>query len=191
MRTCDGPFSCSPKAILGLFKYCHAPLAILIAVVGLAGCNPFVHDDTPPEWTDPSGTQQDAGAVAAGTGGPGAAVFNGKCAVCHQMTGKGIPNVYPPLVGSTIVSGDPALSIRVVLHGFNGPIERDGAKFNGVMQPWQNDLTDQEIADVLTFVRSSWGNTGAAVTPSQVKEQRAATKGKVGAYTEKELTSSL
>jgi len=59
------------------------------------------------------------------------------------------------------------------------------------MQPWKNDLTDQEIADVLTYVRSSWGNAAAAVTAEQVKEQRTATKGKSGAYTEEQLTSSL
>ncbi len=164
---------------------------ILAAAMALSACNAFVHDETPPEWTDPAGASQDVGAIAAGSGGPGAAVFNGKCAVCHQMTGKGIPNVYPPLAGSAIATGDPVLPIRIVLHGFNGPIERGGAKFNGVMQPWQNDLTDQEIADVLTFVRSSWGNTAAAVTAEQVKEQRAATKRKVGAYTEQELQSSL
>ncbi|MFZ1731075.1 MAG: cytochrome c [Bacteroidota bacterium] len=179
------------KTILGLFKYSRASFLTLIAAAFMAGCNAFVHDGTPPEWTDPAGAQQDVGAIAAGTGGPGAAVFNGKCAVCHQMSGKGIPNVYPSLSGSAIVTGDPVLPIRIVLHGFNGPIERNGGKYNGVMQPWQNDLTDQQIADVLTFVRSSWGNTAAAVTPEQVKEQRAATKGKVGAYTEQELKSSL
>jgi mono/diheme cytochrome c family protein len=166
-------------------------MAALTAAVFMAGCNAFVHDGSPPEWTDPAGTQQDVSAIAAGSGGPGAAVFNGKCAVCHQMTGKGIPNVYPSLVGSPIATGDPVLPIRIVLHGFSGPIERDGGKYNAVMQPWRNDLTDQQIADVLTFVRSSWGNTAAAVTADQVKEQRSATKNKVGAYTEQELKSSL
>jgi mono/diheme cytochrome c family protein len=169
----------------------RAVLFSLTAAVLFAGCNAFVHDDTPPEWTDPAGAKQDVGAIAAGSGGPGASVFNGKCAVCHQMTGKGIPNVYPPLAGSALATGDAVLPIRIVLHGFNGPIERGDGKYNGVMQPWQNDLTDQEIADVLTFIRSSWGNTAAAVTAEQVKEQRAATKGKVGAYTEAELKSSL
>jgi mono/diheme cytochrome c family protein len=191
MHTCDDPSSCSLQSVLGLLKYYRLWLLTITLSVLLSSCNAFVHDGTPPEWTDPAGGEQDAAAALAGSGGPGAAVFNGKCAVCHQMTGKGIPNVYPSLVGSAIATGDPVLPIRIVLHGFNGPIERGGNKYNGVMQPWKNDLTDQEIADVLTFLRSSWGNSAAAVTAEQVKEQRAATKGKVGAYTEEELTSSL
>ena len=191
MSNCDDASSCARRPKLGLVKNYKPLLYSLTAALLLTGCYAFVNDETPPEWTDPEGTAQDAGAVAAGSGGPGAAVFNSKCAVCHQMTGKGIPSVYPPLAGSQLANGDPALSIRIVLHGFNGPIERDGAKYNGVMQPWQNDLSDQEIADVLTFVRSSWGNAAEAVTAEQVKEQREKTRGKVGAYTEEELKSSL
>jgi mono/diheme cytochrome c family protein len=180
MRTCDDLTPRPSRFILGLFKNYSFPLIALTAAVALAGCEAFVHDGAPQEV-----------AVAAEGGGAGASVFNAKCAACHQMNGQGIPNVFPPLAGSTLVTGDPVLSIRIVLHGFNGPIERDGKKFNGVMQPWKNDLTDQEIADVLTYVRSSWGNAAAAVTAEQVKEQRAATKGKSGAYTEEQLTTSL
>lgn len=191
MSNCDDAPSRSLTSVFGLRKYNRSLFLGLTAAVLLSGCYAFVEDETPPEWKDPAGTQQDIAAIAAGSGGPGAAVYNAKCAVCHQMTGKGIPNVYPPLAGSQLVADDPALSIRIVLHGFNGPIERNGAKYNGVMQPWKNDLNDQEIADVLTFVRSSWGNTAAAVTAEQVKEQRDITKGKVGAYTEEELKSSL
>jgi len=166
-------------------------LLLILPTMMLAGCYAFVNDETAPEWTDPADAKEQLGAIAAGTGGPGAAVFNAKCAVCHQMTGKGIPGVYPSLVASEIANGDERLSIRIVLHGFQGPIERNGAKYNGVMQPWKNDLTDQEIADVLSFVRSSWGNTGAAITAESVKAQRDATKGKVGAWTESDLKSSL
>ncbi len=164
---------------------------LLLPTFLLAGCYAFVNDETPPEWTDPANAQEQLGAIAAGTGGPGGAVFNAKCAVCHQMTGKGIPGVYPSLVGSELATGDERLPIRIVLHGFQGPIERNGKKFNGVMQPWKNDLSDQEIADVLTFVRTSWGNAGPAITPETVKAQRDATKGKVGAWSESELKSSL
>lgn len=188
----DDAFARPAKFILGLRKYYFSAVPPVLAVVLLAGCNAFIRDETPPEWNDATGGQQDASAAVAGSGGgAGASVFNAKCAACHQMSGQGIPNVYPPLAGSTVVTGDPVLSIRIVLHGFNGPIERDGKKFNGVMQPWKNDLTDREIADVLTYVRSSWGNAAAAVTAEQVKEQRTATKGKSGAYTEEQLTTSL
>ncbi|MCB2206080.1 cytochrome c [bacterium] len=159
-------------------------------MIFLHGCYAFVDDETPPEWEDESSSAQDVSAIAQ-SGGPGASVFNAKCAVCHQMNGKGIPGVYPPLSGSQIATGDPRLPVRIVLHGFHGPIEREGKKYNGVMQPWQNDLSDQEIADVLTFVRSNFGNSAPEITPEVVKEQREATKSKSGAWSEEELKSSL
>jgi mono/diheme cytochrome c family protein len=191
MSTCDDVDSRVPRIILGLVKKNTSFLLSLTAAILLAGCYAFVNDEDPPQWKDPAGAEQGVAAIAAGSGGPGAAVYNAKCAVCHQMSGGGIPNVYPTLVGSDLAIGDPALSIRIVLHGFNGPIERNGTRFNGVMQPWKNDLSDQEIADVLTYVRTSWGNAADAVTAEQVKEQRDLTKGKIGAYTEAELKSSL
>ena len=187
MRNCDDVDPCSARAVFSLHKNYRTFILSLITAVLLSACNAFVQDETPPVWEDPQGAAQDVAAIAAGTSGPGAAVFNAKCAVCHQMSGKGIPNVYPSLVGSSFATGDPAIPIRIVLHGFSGPIERDGQKFNGIMQPWKNDLSDQEIADVLTFIRSSWGNTAAAVTAAQVTEQRELTKTKAGAYTEAEL----
>jgi mono/diheme cytochrome c family protein len=155
------------------------------------GCNAFVHDEDPPEWTpDPKDVAaQQAGQAAAGAGGPGASVFNAKCAVCHQMTGKGIPGVYPPLAGSAFATGDPEIPVRIVLHGFNGSIVRNGSSFNGVMQPWQNDLTDQQIADVLSYVRSSWGNSAPAVEAATVRKIRDLTKTRSGAFTEPELKS--
>ena len=107
------------------------------------------------------------------------------------MTGKGIPGVYPSLAGSDIVNGDPRLPVRIVLHGFQGPIERGGTKFNGVMQPWKNDLSDQEIADVINFIRTNFGNTAAEITAETVAKEREATKSKAGAWTEAELQSSL
>jgi mono/diheme cytochrome c family protein len=107
------------------------------------------------------------------------------------MGGTGIPGVYPSLAGSALATGDERLAIRIVLHGFQGPIERNGTKYNGVMQPWRNDLSDQQIADVLTYVRSSWGNTAAAVTPEAVKAEREATKTRTRAYTEAELVPAL
>jgi mono/diheme cytochrome c family protein len=157
----------------------------------LSGCYAFVDDETPPEWDDPSGAENQIGAIAAGTGGPGAAVFNAKCAVCHQMNGQGIPGVYPTLSGSALATGDPGFPIRIVLHGFQGPLERNGKKYNGIMQPWKDVLSDQEIADVLNYVRTNWGNAAAEITAENVKEVRLATKSKSGAFTEEQLASSL
>jgi mono/diheme cytochrome c family protein len=156
----------------------------------LGGCYAFVDDETPPAWEDESGAAQDVGAIAAASG-PGAGVYNAKCAVCHQMTGDGIPGVYPTLSGSELVNGDPRLPIRIVLHGFQGPIERGGTKYNGVMQPWKNDLSDQEIADVINYIRTNFGNSASEVTAETVTAEREATRSKTGAWTEEELKSSL
>ena len=190
MHTCDDGVSRPVSTLLRLFKNYRSALLPVLSAVLLAGCYAFVDDDAPPEWDDPAGAEQDVGAIAAGTGGPGAGVFNAKCAVCHQMDGAGIPGVYPTLVGSELATGDPELPIKIVLHGFQGPIERNGTQYNGVMQPWKNDLSDQEIADVLTFVRTSWGNSAAEVSAEAVAEVREATKSRAGAYTEEELMSS-
>ena len=173
--------------ILGLSKK-YSAIVLAFSLTLLGGCYAFVNDDAPPEWEpDPADVAQQLDAAAAGSGGPGATVFNARCAVCHQMSGEGIPGVYPSLKGSAFATGEPSVPIRIVLHGFQGPIERKGKKYNGVMQPWQSDLSDQQIADVLTFVRSSWGNSAAAVTPDDVAKLREATKGKIGAYSEAQL----
>lgn len=186
MSTCDDVSSRSNRTLFRLLKNYRASLLSLLSILLLAGCYAFVDDKTPPEWDGAADAQQNAADVAA-AGGPGAAVFNAKCAVCHQTNGKGIPGVYPPLSGSAIATGDPHRPIKIVLHGFHGPIERDGKKYNGVMQPWKDVLSNQEIADVLTFVRSSWGNSAPEVSPETVKEVREATKSKSGAFTEDEL----
>jgi len=190
MSTCDDVFSRPKRFLLRLLKNYRSALLPVLSALLLAGCYAFVDDEAPPEWDDPAGAQQDVGAIAA-AGGPGAGVFNAKCAVCHQMDGTGIPGVYPSLVGSELATGNPDLPIKIVLHGFQGPIERNGTQYNGVMQPWKNDLSDQEIADVLTFIRTSWGNSASEVDAETVANVREATKSKAGAYTEEELKSSL
>lgn len=169
--------------------FARTVLASLFPAILLAGCYAFVHDEAPPEFDDPAKAGQNAN-LPGGEGGPGAGIYNAKCAVCHQMTGKGIPGVYPSLAGSAMATGSPEFPIRIVLHGFQGPLTRGSASFNGVMPPWQNDLNDQQIADVLTFVRSSWGNKAPAVEASMVKKERDATKDRMTGYTETELKAS-
>lgn len=99
------------------------------------------------------------------------------CAQCHQPTGLGIPGVYPPLAGSEWVTGSEEHIIRIVLHGLNGPITVSGQNFNNTMTPFGGMLKDEQIAWVLTYVRTNaeWGNNAAEVAPEKVKEVRAAT----------------
>jgi putative membrane-bound dehydrogenase-like protein len=101
----------------------------------------------------------------------GSQVFSHTCVACHGDDGKGVPGAFPPLDGSDWVTGDPSIPARIVAHGVQGPIEVSGQKFNSVM-PGLSDLTDQEIADVLTFVRQNWSNDAAPVTADLVKKVR-------------------
>lgn len=92
------------------------------------------------------------------------------CIACHQATGAGVPGQFPPLVGSDWVNAEgPERIIRIVLHGAAGPITVSGQNFNGAMPPWKGVLTDQEIADVLSFVRNHWGNKASIVPLKEVK----------------------
>jgi len=110
----------------------------------------------------------------------GAALFNGTCSVCHQTSGTGLPNVFPPLAKSDFLMADTNRAIGIVLNGLSGPVTVNGAQFNSVMPP-MSQLNDDEVANILTFVQSSWGNNGPQVTAKQVAEVRAKTKRPEGA----------
>ena len=98
----------------------------------------------------------------------GKLVFMQICAVCHQTNGQGLPNVFPPLAGSDFLMADKARSIRIVLRGTSGPIIVNGTTYDSVMPPVVQ-LTDDQVANVLTYVRNSWRNTGEAVAPDEVR----------------------
>jgi nitrite reductase (NO-forming) len=100
----------------------------------------------------------------------GKIVFEASCAACHQPTGQGVPGAFPPLAGSDFLMADKARAIHTVVHGREGEMTVNGQKYNGVMPSL--GLNDEDIADVLTYVRSSWGNKGDIVTPEEVKKQR-------------------
>jgi len=93
------------------------------------------------------------------------------CVACHQATGLGIPGAFPPLAGSEWVNGPVENLIRIQLRGLTGPITVAGKEFNSTMPP-NSAMTDEQIADVLTYVRADWGNKGSAVTPDMVKALR-------------------
>ena len=107
----------------------------------------------------------------------GEEVYAQVCVTCHQATGQGLAGAFPPLAGSDWMAKSNEVLIKIVLHGLMGEIEVSGQKYNSVMAPWGTQLNDQEIANVLTHVRSSWGNTGAAVTAEEVKTVRDANQG--------------
>ena len=100
----------------------------------------------------------------------GKAIYNKTCVACHQANGQGIPNAFPPLAKSDYLNADVNRAIRAVIHGLNGPITVNGKKYNSAMT--SQGLNDQQVADVLTYVYSSWGNNKTKVTPAMVKAQR-------------------
>lgn len=101
----------------------------------------------------------------------GEKVYTKVCLPCHMADGGGVPNMNPPLIQTSYVLGDKTKLIGIVLHGMNERVPIDGDYYSNNMAP-HNDLTDQQIADVLTYVRNSFGNKASAVTPTEVKQVR-------------------
>jgi mono/diheme cytochrome c family protein len=108
------------------------------------------------------------------------------CMSCHQANGRGLPPVYPPLRGSEIVLGEPSTLAKILLHGLEGKIEVDGQTYNQVM-PAAPLRTDEEIAAVLSYVRSAWGNSAGAIDAAMVAKVREETKGRNRSMTAREL----
>jgi mono/diheme cytochrome c family protein len=102
----------------------------------------------------------------------GAVVYKNVCITCHQADGGGVPNMNPPLIKTTYVLGDKARLAHIVLAGLAEPIEIDGDEYKQHM-PAQAYLTDQQVADVLTYVRNNFGNKASAVQVAEVKAVRA------------------
>lgn len=110
----------------------------------------------------------------------GEALYKGTCSTCHQVDGAGLPNVFPPLAKSDFLMSNPHRAIEIILNGLTGPVTVNGAQYNSVMPP-MSQLTDDEIANILTYVMSSWANGGATVTKEQVAKVRATTARPQGA----------
>ncbi len=103
----------------------------------------------------------------------GKKIFSANCQTCHQANGLGVAGQYPPLAGSEFTTGGSRRPAMIVLKGLQGPVTVKGQKFGAaVMQPWDKTLTDQKIADVLTYERSEWGNSASAVTAEQIAALR-------------------
>ena len=102
----------------------------------------------------------------------GQALFAGTCSVCHQANGAGLPGVFPPLAQSDYLKADPKRSIAAVLHGLSGKLTVNGKDYDSVMPP-MNQLNDDEVANILTYVLNSFGNGGGRILTEDVKTTRA------------------
>jgi nitrite reductase (NO-forming) len=110
----------------------------------------------------------------------GEVLFKGTCSTCHQESGQGLPNVFPPLAKSDFLLSDKNRAIGIVLNGLSGPVTVNGAQYNSVMPP-MSQLNDDEIADILTYALNSWGNSDGVVTAADVAKVKATTKRPEGA----------
>ena len=134
--------------------------------------------------TTSTGAGAAANAPASGSGGAaggydptkGNALFTTNCAACHQGNGEGLPGAFPALKGSaTINDANPTTHIRAVLHGLQGA-NVGGVVYSSPMPAFGDTLGDSDIASIINYERSSWGNRGAPVTAEQVAAERGKTK---------------
>lgn len=100
----------------------------------------------------------------------GKEIYAAQCITCHLEQGEGIEGTFPPLAKSDYLMADKKRSIQQIIHGASGEIKVNGVMYNGEMPAV--DLTDEEVSDVLNYVRNTWGNKGEAVTPAEVKANR-------------------
>lgn len=155
-----------------------------IAAVGLIACG----GDADPA---PAGDAPAASQATASTGLDGEAEYMATCGTCHQADGEGMAGAFPPLTESPIVlAANPARQIAVILKGMVGPITLKGVEWNSVMAPWEH-LTDEQIAAIATYERTSWGHNASAVSAAQVAEVRASVASRTTSWTLEELEATV
>ena len=108
------------------------------------------------------------------------------CMACHQVTGLGLPPVFPPL-NTEYVTGTPERLAAMILKGNAGPMTINGKPYNNIMPGQEAMLTDEKIASIMTYVRNSFGNTGSAVGPELVAAARKRFADRKTPWTEAEL----
>lgn len=111
----------------------------------------------------------------------GKQLYGAKCAACHQGSGLGVAGVFPPVAASEWVIGDEKILTNILLHGVNGEMIVKGNTYKGAMPAWKS-LSDDELAAVLTYIRSDWGNAAPPIKAETIKSQRELTKARTEPY---------
>jgi len=167
-------------------------LAVTLGVIGPVGCG----NGAKPAASGESAAAPSAAAPAAASAAaqPSGQQLFQRCAVCHQATGLGVPGAFPPLAGSEwAIAANAAVPIRVVLHGLAGAVTVKHQQFNSAMPAYGTGqvMSDAEVAAVLTYVRSAWGNSAGAVTAGDVARERAATTARTTPWAAADLAPLL
>lgn len=140
--------------------------ATLLGALAFAGC--AMAGETPPAVAP----QEKAVAAPVDSRPPGQRLYGRHCLSCHQADGGGVPNMQPAIAGGTWVKGDPkALALFVMTGGFDSAQRKEGASHN-VMPPFRQ-LSDEDLAGILSYIREKFGGGASAVTPALVAEARA------------------
>jgi mono/diheme cytochrome c family protein len=114
----------------------------------------------------------DSHSTAEASIGRGEKIYTQYCLSCHQVDGSGVPQLNPPLKNSAYVLAGDSKLISIITHGFNDGVEINGDTYTNPMPPVGANFKDEEIADVLTYVRNSFGNKASPISAGQVKELR-------------------
>jgi mono/diheme cytochrome c family protein len=161
-----------------------------LALASALACGEQAADDATVDSTAVANSGATTGAATSATTSENAgALYVSACATCHETDGAGLPAVYPPLAGSPIVTGPARTLVRIVIGGLEGPLVVKGESYNSTMPPYGGgpELNDDEIAAVLTYLRSSFGNSAPAVSAAEVAREREASAGRVALWTPAEL----
>lgn len=161
-------------------------LMLVLVVAMVLGCVAYLFTEQmnqPSSWGDGRDAQELAGAASQTAGSiNAAALYASMCSACHQSSGQGLPGVFPPLAGSEWVVGKPGTAAAIVLYGVSGPLKVGDKAFNGSMPSFKDQLSDDQIAALLSHLRSQWGNSASAVSPSEVAAAREQFKSRTGAF---------
>ena len=106
--------------------------------------------------------------AATSSAAAGQKIYGANCSACHGAGGAGLPGEFPPLAGNPMVTGSPDKVIAAVKNGLTGAVTVNGKTYSGAMPAWHGKLSNADMADVITYIRSSWGNKADAVTETQV-----------------------
>ncbi|MEM5432108.1 cytochrome c [Cupriavidus oxalaticus] len=145
--------------------------------------------DHPANWGDGRAMAELSGPAGGGAGKvDGGALFASLCVSCHQANGQGLQGVFPPLAGSEWVVGSDSTVAAIVLHGVTGSLTVKGTTYSGAMPAFKDQLSDEQLAAVLSHIRSQWGNGAAPVPVETVSRAREEHKARTAPFAgDKEL----
>jgi mono/diheme cytochrome c family protein len=189
IETPDVPPIPESREPLPLWIFVACGLALFMAGSSFTGFNTFglgLYDQGPGGPSVSTGNTQEVAVTDPAT--LGKKLYNGNCANCHHADGEGQPGTYPPLGGSEWVLGSKQRLAAILLHGISGPFTARGGSYGSAVMPaWGTNFTDDQLADLMTYIRKSWGNTASDVQAADVTAARAKFGTKADAYCQADL----